>query len=109
LDGVVFCDAAKTAIKGYRVVPVSAEIGRLEEFTGAGGAWQSFTVGPDIVQVDLNPGTYSQKTGGLFGLYDHAEFLWFNMRYRMTLGGAETILPLQTESVKCRNAPSRNW
>jgi hypothetical protein len=107
LHGVIFCDADKALIKGYRIVRTSGSSanGRLEERIGSAGAWKPFTVGEDTVKVEWDPWSYLQKAGGLFGVYSAGEFMWFNFRYNMKIGGVAATLPTQTESFVCRNHP----
>ncbi|HKP98558.1 MAG TPA: type II secretion system protein [Fibrobacteria bacterium] len=112
-SGVVFCDAARAIIKGFRVAAVGGGIGKLEECIPAWGAcnpagngWRTFTIGADTVMVDMNPNGYTTKSGGVFGLLPNGQFTWFNFRYRMTFAGVSSTLSMQTESVICRNAAS---
>lgn len=106
--GVVLCDAAKTMIKGFRVIQVAIgdPIGRLEE-RDPGGEWKPYQVAGDIVEVNYNPDPFRQKVEGLFGVAVDGRFMWFSFRYNMNVSGIPATLAMQTESVVCRDAVSR--
>ncbi|MDB5050484.1 MAG: hypothetical protein JWO30_3555 [Fibrobacteres bacterium] len=111
LDGVVFCNAAKAMIKGYRVVRLSVgnPIGRLQERLPGDPDWKPFIVGSDTVKVTINTNPYNLKSGGIFEITDKSQAVSFNLHYDMRVAGVRDSLPVQTESVVCRNAVSRPW
>lgn len=119
--GVVFCDSTgTTSEKAFRLFnPIADAAGTyttLQEWTRDNPAWRNFKVGSDSVLVDADPSSDNQKGApGVFGLYEPAnagligspptyEALWFNLRLRTSLGGTVFKLPVQTETVICRNA-----
>lgn len=108
LTGVVFYDQACAAIKGYRVVRMSSpNTDRGEMLELIAGAWTPINYAGDFVRVTYNPDAYSVKATGLFGIFPKGDFTWHNLRYDMEITGTRTLLPMQTQSVVCRNAPSR--
>jgi hypothetical protein len=72
---------------------------------GAAGALDYFIVGEDTVRVTYNPSPYLQDAalGGLFGISPNGQSVRFNFRYDMNISGTPTTLPMQTESLICRN------
>lgn len=111
LDGVVFCNSALNVLKGYQVVAdADGDHGTLQELVN--GAWADMTVGGSPVKVTFNPGQPAGgKRTGLFGVWNNAHFLWWNLRFEISQDGNWYALPFQTESAVCRNAPEpmKTW
>lgn len=108
LSGVVFCDQFKNVIKGFRVVRLTTpneHLGALQELVG--GVWVPILFAEDPVTVTWDPTPHVVKAQGLFGITPLGDFVWHNLRYDMLVAGQRTTLPVQTQSVVCRNAPSR--
>lgn len=108
LSGVVFCDKVGNVIKGFRVVQMpspNSHLGTMEELIG--GSWNPILLAEDPVTVTWDPNPYVVKANGLFGIFPKGDFVWHNLRYDMVVAGKRTFLPVQTQSVVCRNAPSR--
>ncbi|MEO7423968.1 MAG: type II secretion system protein [Fibrobacteria bacterium] len=106
VTGVAFCDSANF-IDSYQINQIgTGNTGWLMKRTGPTGALQYFIVGQDTVRVTFNPAPFVQTPpglGGVFGLSANGKSLWFNFRYDMNISGTPTTLPLQTESLICRN------
>jgi hypothetical protein len=109
--GVIFCDANLDIRKGYRLAPIENDLGRgiLEEYVrGADPAWVPLVVSDVTVKLTKDPDDYNEaKSKGLFGISANAGFAWFNFHYDMEINGTRTKLPMQTQSVVCRNVPAR--
>jgi hypothetical protein len=103
------CDKDKNILNGYRIGGQSEGRDTLEEYVPAKGIWQPMVYAGNTVTVSDDIDRYYQKVGGtgFFGISPNGAFLWFNLRLDMTIGGTRDSLPLQTQSVVCRNAPER--
>jgi hypothetical protein len=115
-NGVVFCDqSGNTTLSAFKVVAspgLPATIVKLQEWTiGSGvGAWRDFNIGEDPVLMEANPDAFQQKASGVFNIYEPPQSVApgmqgvrFNLMLRMAIPGGFDYLPLQTESVVCRN------
>jgi hypothetical protein len=111
ITGIIFCDANHDIRKGYKVEPIKDGSGRgiLEEYArGKNPVWVPVVFAGDQVKLTMDPDGYNEfKSKGLFGIDANAGFTWFNFRYDMDVNGTHIILPLQTQSVVCRNVPER--
>lgn len=110
LTGIIFCDETGAIKNGFRIGETQENRGVLEEYTVGGvPKWKPMVFSNDTVKVTLDPtaGMLTQKWGDLFGIDGKAAFAWMNLRLDMEVGGVRMILPLQTQSIVCRNAPAR--
>jgi type II secretory pathway pseudopilin PulG len=110
LTGIIFCAANGDIQAGFRAATTIGDRAKLEEYIpGANPIWKPMVFSGDTVKVNLNPSGkgYTQKWGDLFGVDTMASFAWTNFRLDMEVGGGRQSLPLQTQSIVCRNAPSK--
>lgn len=110
LKGIIFCGWSGDIQAGFRAGASSGGRAILEEYVPGGDPlWKPMVFAGDTVKVTLDPSNkgYTQKWGDLFGVDGNAAFAWTNFRLDMKVGGVSQVLPLQTQSFVCRNAPKR--
>jgi type II secretory pathway pseudopilin PulG len=109
--GFAFCDETFKIIKAYSVKDTIGTRATLTSYDLAHG-WQPVVFAGDTVKVSLNPENYtagqiSFREPGLFGIGALGAWAWMNIHFDMEISGQRLSLPVQMQSVVCRNAPSR--
>jgi hypothetical protein len=108
--GVVLCNSNGFFVKGYKVVASEyTNIMKLQERDPADLDWKPFQIGlNEVLLVNPDPqGGPNLKVNGYFNIYNGNQGLRFNLL--MVNRISPTVidsLPVQTESVICRNVTS---
>jgi type II secretory pathway pseudopilin PulG len=108
-SGVLFCDQNGQTMHGLKVI-ASDGFSKLQEWS-PGTGWTDFLIGTNPVYLMAYPQGPPQKVDGLFNIYGPNYTpgypgcfgLRFNLRPYMVVSGVADTLPVQTESVICRN------
>jgi hypothetical protein len=111
--GFTFCDAKYKVIKAYRIQETLDDRAILKDYT-PGKGWNPMVFAGDSVKISLDWENYRNdlhyREPGLFGIGDQGgggAWAWFNFHFDMEVGGKRVSVPMQMQSVICRNAPSR--
>ncbi len=108
--GFAFCDENFKVLKAFRVQNAAGNRAVLAAYDTANG-WKPMVFAGDTVKLSLDPSTYADgqplREGGLFGISPNGVWAWINFHFQMEISGKPFSLPMQMQSVVCRNAPSR--
>lgn len=110
-NGFAFCDDTKKIVKAYKLASGTEDPAVLEEYDPIRG-WRPMTIGGVTVSISRNDAPYSLgqpkfRESGVFGIGEHGAWAWTNFHFDTEIAGERVTLPMQMQSVICRNAPSR--